>query len=154
MDVLKSNLVADSCEKALPNSAPAADNGGRDHKGDHAVAHGGDAHALRRDAVIANSQNRAAGAAADQIENDDEGDHDQQEASEEGRDGIGTRGSLRALDDSGARLGKAQVVNGKLAGEVEQHVDAVLVHANDEAGDDLLDNLAERERHDGQVVAG
>ena len=37
--------------------------------------------------------------------------------------------------------------------EIEQHVQTALVHTHDQARDDLLDDLTERKRHDGEVVA-
>ena len=48
MDVLKSNLVAESCEKLPPKGLPAAPER-RNHEGDHAVLGDGDAHGLGSD---------------------------------------------------------------------------------------------------------
>ena len=67
---------------------------------------------------------------------------------------IRARSSLRALDNGDAGLGEAEVVDRELAREIKQDVEPALVHAHDQAGDDLFDDLTERERHDGEVVAG
>ncbi len=65
----------------------------------------------------------------------------------------GAGGALGALDDDAPALQKVQVGGGLAAGGVEDDVQAVRVHAHQQAGDELLDDLAEGQRHDGEVVA-
>jgi len=104
------------------------------------------------DAVVAHGQDRTTGAAAHEVQHDHQCDHDEHEPGEKRRDHLGARGALRALDDRRARLGEAKIIDGELTGEVEQDMQAVLVHTHDQTGHDLFDDLAKRKRHDGEVV--
>ena len=92
-------------------------------------------------------------AAADQVLHDQQRQHDEDKARGEGGDGLGAGGALGALDDDAAAVRKDHVIGGLGAVEVEDDVQAAAVHAHDEAGDELLEDLAEGQGHDGQVVA-
>ena len=124
-----------------------------DHEGYHAVLGDGDADGLGCDLVVADGHDSATGAAADQVEHDHERDEHQDGAGDERRVRGNARRTLSALDDRGAALGQVKVVDRGVTGDVEDRVQAVRIDADDQAGDDLLDDLAERERHDRQVVA-
>ena len=108
---------------------------------------------MRGDVVVANGHDRAACARARQIQHHDERDHHEHEACGERCDGGGAGRALRALDDGGAGGAEAEVIDRLAAGGVEDEVQAVFVAADDQAVDELLDDLAEGERHDGEVVA-
>ena len=77
----------------------------------------------------------------------------QDEACGEACDGGGAGRALRALDDGRAVRTQAEVIDRFVAGEIENEVQALFIAANDEAVDKLLDDLAEGERHDGEIVA-
>ena len=111
------------------------------------------AHALGGDAVVAQGHDGAAGAAAHEVEHDDERYHYENEARGEARDGVRARRALGALDYLYAALREAEVGDGLRAVQVEYHVQAVLVAADDEAVYELFDYLAEGQGDDGEIVA-
>ena len=108
---------------------------------------------LRGDAIITDGHDRAARTRTGQVQHDDERDHHEDEARGERCDRGGAGRTLRALDDSGARGTQAEVVDRLVAGGVEDEVQAVFIVADDEAVDELFDDLAEGQRDDGEVVA-
>lgn len=57
------------------------------------------------------------------------------------------------LDDGGAVLEQVQVVDRGVTCDVKDHVQTAGVDAHNEAGDDLFDDLAKSQGHDGQIVA-
>ena len=103
--------------------------------------------------VVADRHDRAARARAGQVQHDDQRDHHEDEACGEACDGGGAGRALRALDDGRAVRTQAEVIDRFVAGEIENEVQALFIAADDEAVDKLLDDLAEGERHDGEIVA-
>ena len=103
--------------------------------------------------VVADRHDRAARTRTSQVQHDDQRDHHEDEARGERCDRGGAGRTLRALDDSGARGTQTEVIDRFVAGEIENEVQALFIAANDEAVDKLLDDLAEGERHDGEIVA-
>ena len=82
-----------------------------------------------------------------QVEDDDEGHHHQHEAGHKGGDALGVHDSHGAADELGAAVGQLQVV------VEEAEVEAVFIHPQVDVGDQALDDLAEGQGDDGQVVA-
>lgn len=85
----------------------------------------------------------AARAGAREIEHDDERHHHKDEARGETRDGLGAGRALRALDDGVARGVEAEIVDRLGAGNIEEDVQARSVIADEQAVDEIRDDLAE-----------
>lgn len=93
------------------------------------------------------------GPAVLQIQHDEQRHHHQNETGSEAGDGLDAGGTLRTFDDGDAGVAEAQILHGLVAGEVKEDMETIFVMAHDEAGHKLLDDLAEGQSHDGQIVA-
>ena len=88
-----------------------------------------------------------------QIQHDEQRHHHQNETGGEAGDGLDAGGTLRTFDDGDAGVAEAQILHCLVAGEVKEDMETIFVMAHDEAGHKLLDDLAEGQSHDGQIVA-
>ena len=98
---------------------------------------------LGGDAAVARGHDGAAGAAVDEVLHHEEGKEDQREAHPEGGDGVDAHAALGAADEQLA--GDVAVIEGK--------VQPSRVDGDIQAVDHVSDDLAEGQRHDGQIVA-
>ena len=132
--------------------AGRAGEGGRGDEGHELILREVQSDGLRGDGVVADGHDGAARAGAREIEHDDERHHHKDEARGKTRDGLGAGRALRALDDGVARGVETEVVDRLGAGNIEEDVQARSVIADEQAVDQIRDDLAEGERHDGEVV--
>ena len=119
----------------------------RGNKGNHLVLGHADTHALGSDAVVPGGHDGPAGAAVDQIENNDQGDHHQDKTGNKGGDPGGVHHAHGTFDQLDAALAQ-----GVLIAE-EAELEAVLIHAQINVGQQALDDLAESQGNNGQIVA-
>ena len=127
--------------------------GSGDNKGDHAVLGDRDTYALGSDTIVTHRLDCTTGAAAYQVEHDDECNHDEHKTGHERGIGRNARGALGAFDDGNAVVHKVQVVDRGIAPKVEHDMQAMSVDTHDQAGHNLLDDLAKSKGDDSQVVA-
>ena len=105
-----------------------------------------DGDALRGDLIVADGRDRAPGAGANQVEHDRDGGQHQQGADRK----VG-----HALDagDAHCAVDQRHAVRFQQRRVLERDVQAGAVVAEIAGVDDVLDNLAERQRDDGEIVA-
>ena len=119
----------------------------RDDEGDEAVLGDVDAHRLGGDAVVANGHDGAARARVHDVEHHGHGDDHEDDAGQEGRDLLDAHRALRAIDDDRSAL------HAERLGVGHREVQTARVKAHIEVVEDVLDDLAEGQGHDGEVVA-
>ena len=105
------------------------------------------AYGLRRNAVVANGHNRTAGTAANQVQGYGEHHQHQNKASHKGRE-LRHAGCTHGAVDENLTVHHAQGI-----GALHAEMQAGAVYTNIEVVQDVLNDLAESQGDDGQIVA-